>query len=525
MRRELDAERRRWSYRVVQRLVAEVKKRRLLYAVARKLAPSGSRVAPSPMSVLVTGGAGYIGSHTVRALRDAGCEVVVLDTLEYGHREAVLDAALVVGDVADTELVRRVVGEHDVDEVVHFAGYKAAGESMLMPERYFDNNVTRTSRFLHAIREAGVTRIVFSSSCSVYGTPRSLPVAEDHPTGPESPYGESKLMVEQMLRWFAACHGVRSVALRYFNAAGASADARLGEDSPTPLNLVPVAMQAALGQIPALPVYGTDYPTPDGSAIRDYVHVDDLADAHVRALRYLENGGDTTVVNVGTGQGIFGARGRRRHEAGQRHRLRDAAAAAPSRAIRARCTPTIAVPARCSNGSRSTGSTTSSPARGRGTPPIPPATGRRPPPEPSGVVAGVLLPGPAVGHPPCARRRSRVECEWWAQCGCWRGARSGDAGAARWCSRCWSEWSAPWCSRRPPGPAAAAPPCHGSTRFSRSADVSFLPGGLSYTPTPAEMNAVRHTPGVAAVGEVRFFAVDAKGLPERHGNGRGRRRQ
>jgi len=255
------------------------------------------------MSVLVTGGAGYIGSHTVRALRKDDRDVVVLDTLEYGHPEALIDTPLEIGDIADTALVRRVIDEYHVDQVVHFAGYKAAGESMVIPERYFDNNVTRSLQLLNTLRDADVTRIVFSSSAAVYGTPQKLPVDEDHPTGPESPYGESKLMVEQMLRWFSRCHGLRSVALRYFNAAGASSDARLGEDSHTPLNLVPVAMTAALGQISALPVYGTDYPTPDGSAIRDYVHVEDLADAHLRALGYLEAGGDTTVINVGTGAG------------------------------------------------------------------------------------------------------------------------------------------------------------------------------------------------------------------------------
>jgi UDP-glucose 4-epimerase len=255
------------------------------------------------MSVLVTGGAGYIGSHTVRTLRDQGVDVVVIDSLEYGHRRAVVDAPLEVGDISDTALVERIVKDYGVDAVVHFAAYKAAGESMEVPERYFENNVGRTARLLTAIQHAGVERFVFSSTCAVYGTPRTLPVDEQHPTGPESPYGESKRIVEQMLRWFDECHGLRSVALRYFNAAGASADARIGEDNPRPLNLVPLAMQAALGQIPSLTVNGTDYPTPDGSTIRDYIHVDDLADAHVRALRYLEEDGASTVVNVGTGRG------------------------------------------------------------------------------------------------------------------------------------------------------------------------------------------------------------------------------
>ena len=255
------------------------------------------------MTVLVTGGAGYIGSHTVRALRATGADVVVLDSLEHGHVEAVLDAPLEVGDIADVELVTDLVARYGVDSVVHFAGYKAAGESMEVPERYFDNNVARTARLLETLQTCGVAQVVFSSSCSVYGTPSSLPVDESHPTGPESPYAESKLLVERMLHWYDACHGVRSVSLRYFNAAGASPDARIGEDSPRPLNLVPLAMLAALGKIPKLSVYGTDYPTADGTCVRDYIHVDDLADAHVRALDHLARGGDTYALNVGTGKG------------------------------------------------------------------------------------------------------------------------------------------------------------------------------------------------------------------------------
>jgi UDP-glucose-4-epimerase GalE len=255
------------------------------------------------MTVLVTGGAGYIGSHTVRALREQGHDVVVLDSLEYGHPEAVVDAPLVVGDIADAALVRRAVDEHAVDAVVHFAAYKAAGESMEIPERYFENNVARSAAFFAALLTTPVRRVVFSSTCAVYGTPRTLPVDETHPTGPESPYGESKRIVEQMLRWFDECHDLRSVSLRYFNAAGASADGRIGEDNPRPLNLVPLAMQAALGQLPVLTINGTDYPTPDGTTIRDYIHVDDLATAHVRALEYLGREGETTVVNVGTGRG------------------------------------------------------------------------------------------------------------------------------------------------------------------------------------------------------------------------------
>lgn len=254
-------------------------------------------------ATLVTGGAGYIGSHTARLLRERGRDVVVLDSLEFGHRAAVLDTPLVVGRIDDADLVARTVAEHDVDSVVHFAAYKAAGESVEQPARYFANNVGASNALFEALRLAGVTRIVFSSSCAVYGTPTRLPVDESHPLGPESPYGETKRMVEQMLAWYDAGHDLRSVSLRYFNAAGASDDGRIGEDWTVTLNLVPLVMKAALGLAPAVEVFGTDYDTPDGTAIRDYVHVDDLADAHVRALEYLEGGGETTAMNLGTGTG------------------------------------------------------------------------------------------------------------------------------------------------------------------------------------------------------------------------------
>jgi len=255
------------------------------------------------MTILVTGGAGYIGSHTVRLLREQGREVVVLDNLELGHRAAVLDAPLVVGDIGDADLVASTVADHGVDAVVHFAAYKAAGESMEQPERYFANNVGHTNALLDALRRSGVRRFVFSSTCAVYGTPSHLPVGEDHAVSPESPYGESKRMVEQMLAWYDSCHDLRSVSLRYFNAAGASSDNAIGEDWAMSLNLVPVVMKAALGRIPNVSVFGTDYPTPDGTAIRDYVHVEDLADAHVRALEYLEAGEGSATINLGTGTG------------------------------------------------------------------------------------------------------------------------------------------------------------------------------------------------------------------------------
>jgi len=255
------------------------------------------------VTVLVTGGAGYIGSHTVRALRTQGRDVVVLDSLETGHEAAVLGAPLVVGDVADIDLIRRLVGEHDVDSIIHFAGYKNAGESMQNPTKYFRNNVVGTARLLDAIEGSSVRCFVFSGSCSVYGTPITLPVSEAAPLQPESPYGESKLMCEQMLRWHGECLGLQWMSLRYFNASGASADAVIGEDFSATLNLVPLVMKAALGLRPPVQVFGTDFPTPDGTAIRDYIHVDDLADAHILALEHLEAGGESTSVNLGTGTG------------------------------------------------------------------------------------------------------------------------------------------------------------------------------------------------------------------------------
>jgi UDP-glucose-4-epimerase GalE len=255
------------------------------------------------MTILVTGGAGYIGSHTVRLLRDRGRDVVVLDTMEFGHRGAIGDVPLVEADIADYETVAEVVKRYGVTSVMHFAGYKAPGESMEQPGRYFRNNVSKTADLIETLDSLGVDRFVFSSSCAVYGTPGHVPVAEDAPIGPESPYGESKAAVERILSWYDRCRGLRSVSLRYFNAAGAWPDGSLGEDWTLTLNLVPLVMKAAAGRRPPLQVFGTDYPTPDGTAIRDYVHVIDLAVAHLRALELLESGGETTAINLGTGHG------------------------------------------------------------------------------------------------------------------------------------------------------------------------------------------------------------------------------
>jgi UDP-glucose 4-epimerase len=255
------------------------------------------------MTILVTGGAGYIGSHTVRMLRDQGRDVVVLDSMEYGHRGALLGAELVVGNIRDRALVTSVCKDHGVDQVVHFAAYKSVGESMEQPDKYWLNNVAGTVDLVEAMLAADVRNIVFSSSCSVNGNPPTVPVVEDAPIAPESVYAETKAMVEKILGWYGVTHGLTAVCLRYFNAAGASSDSAIGEDWTQSLNLIPLVMKATLGKRPAVSVFGNDYPTPDGTCIRDYIHVDDLADAHIRALDYLGNGGSTVALNVGTGVG------------------------------------------------------------------------------------------------------------------------------------------------------------------------------------------------------------------------------
>ncbi|MEY3588443.1 MAG: UDP-glucose 4-epimerase, partial [Actinomycetota bacterium] len=244
------------------------------------------------MTTLITGGAGYIGSITARAIRASGRGVVVLDTLENGHRKAVGDAPFVQGDVADADIVRRTVEEHEVDEVVHFAAYKAVGESMENPGKYFANNVTGSQKLFEALHDAGVNRVVFSSTAAVYGTPARVPVRETDGTDCESVYAETKLMIENTLGWYARTTDMRSVCLRYFNAAGASDDATLGENWRFSQNLVPHVMKAVLGHAPALKVFGNDYPTTDGTGVRDYIHVEDLATAHVAALDHLAKGGE-----------------------------------------------------------------------------------------------------------------------------------------------------------------------------------------------------------------------------------------
>lgn len=254
-------------------------------------------------TVLVTGGAGYIGSHTCKALSRAGFLPVSLDSLSRGRRHAVKWGPLVVGDIRDDVLLDRTMGQYRPCAVLHFAAFAYVGESVADPQSYYDNNVAGTLSLLRAMRRHGCTRMVFSSSCAVYGCPSDIPIAEDAPQHPVNPYGWSKLMAEQILRDFDAAYGIAYVVLRYFNAAGADREGELGEEHDPETHLIPLAIMTALGQRTHLEVYGTDHPTHDGSAIRDYIHVEDLADAHVAALQYLLRGGGSAAVNLGTGRG------------------------------------------------------------------------------------------------------------------------------------------------------------------------------------------------------------------------------
>ncbi len=256
------------------------------------------------MTILVTGGAGYIGSHTVRQLRGEGRDVVVLDSLERGNRDALLGAPFVQGDISDSALVADVCRQHGVESVIHFAAYKSVGESMVDPAKYWRNNVQGTVDLLEGMLAADVRRIVFSSSAAVYGNPDSLPIREDAPLRPENVYAETKAVMERVIHWYGRTHGVRWVSLRYFNAAGASSDGVLGENWDMSTNLLPLVMKAALGASGPVKVFGNDYPTPDGTGVRDYIHVEDLATAHSKAVDHLNAGRDSIALNLGTGRGV-----------------------------------------------------------------------------------------------------------------------------------------------------------------------------------------------------------------------------
>jgi UDP-glucose 4-epimerase len=252
--------------------------------------------------LLVTGGAGYVGGHAVRALLDAGHEVVVFDNLVYGHAETV-PCELVVGDLADRPALDAVLGARQFDAVLHFAAYAFVGESVTEPAKYWRNNVAAGLELLDAMRAHGVLRLVFSSTCATYGYPDRVPVTEDESKKPESPYGESKLTFERVLASYARAYDLRSVSLRYFNAAGARPDGTLGEDHDPETHLIPLVLRVAAGLAPSIKVFGTDYPTPDGTCIRDYIHVDDLASAHILALDAMGEPDACKAFNLGTGRG------------------------------------------------------------------------------------------------------------------------------------------------------------------------------------------------------------------------------
>jgi UDP-arabinose 4-epimerase len=254
-------------------------------------------------NILVSGGAGYIGSHACKALAQAEYLPITLDNLVYGHRRAVQWGPFIEGDLADGTLLRRVIRHYKIKAVIHFAAYAYVGESMQDPGKYFRNNVANTINLLDAMVETGVGYIVFSSTCATYGVPQRTPVGEYHPQQPVNPYGESKLFIERALRWYDVAHAIRSVSLRYFNAAGADPDGEIGEDHDPETHLIPLVIRAALDPTQNVKIFGTDYATPDGTAVRDYIHVTDLARAHVKAMDQLLDGCETISLNLGTGTG------------------------------------------------------------------------------------------------------------------------------------------------------------------------------------------------------------------------------
>lgn len=258
-------------------------------------------------TILVTGGAGYIGSHAVYALRQAGYPVVILDNLVYGHRDVVdqvLRVPLVEGSTLDKALLQEIFSRYDIGAVMHFAAYTYVGESVTDPRKYYESNVVGTLTLLDTMVDAGVKAVVFSSTCATYGPPQELPLTEDHPQHPINPYGQTKRMVEQILTDYDRAYDLRSVRFRYFNAAGAHPNGLLGEDHSPESHLIPLVLQTALGLRDHIAIYGTDYPTADGTCIRDYIHVCDLAEAHILGLQYLLEGGPSAVFNLGNGRGF-----------------------------------------------------------------------------------------------------------------------------------------------------------------------------------------------------------------------------
>lgn len=256
------------------------------------------------MAVLVTGGAGYIGSHTVLHLKAQGEEVIVLDNLEKGHRDALLDTTFYKGDLRDDLLLDEIFNTNNIDAVIHFAANSLVGESVEKPLEYYENNVIGSHHLIKKMVEHGINKIVFSSTAATYGNPTRVPIQEEDPTIPTNPYGDTKLTIEKLLQWADGAYGLKSVCLRYFNAAGADPEGRIGEDHTPESHLIPIVLQAALGQRDNVSIFGDDYPTEDGTCIRDYIHVLDLAAAHYLALRKLNNTRKSGIYNLGNGTGF-----------------------------------------------------------------------------------------------------------------------------------------------------------------------------------------------------------------------------
>lgn len=254
--------------------------------------------------ILVTGGAGYIGSHANKELTRAGYETVVLDNMSYGHPDFLKWGVFEEVDLGDLESIRNVFRKYEIEAVMHFAAFTYVGESVEDPQKYYLNNLRNTLNLLQVMNEFEVRKLVFSSTCATYGNPQKIPLTEDHPQNPINPYGQGKLMVEKVLKDYSSAYGLRYVSLRYFNAAGADPEGEVGERHEPETHLIPLILDAAMGKREDIKIFGTDYPTTDGTCIRDYIHVTDLADAHIKALKYLEDGGESEVFNLGNGNGF-----------------------------------------------------------------------------------------------------------------------------------------------------------------------------------------------------------------------------
>ncbi|NLN75100.1 MAG: UDP-glucose 4-epimerase GalE [Armatimonadetes bacterium] len=255
------------------------------------------------MAILVTGGLGYVGSHAVKLLVDRGEQVICLDNLIFGHKQSSSGSEVIVGDIGDQDLLRKIFSANKIDSVMHFAAFAAVGESVENPQKYYLNNISNSLAMLQVMLEFDVKLMIFSSSAATFGEPETVPIVEEHPQNPTNPYGRSKLMLEHILKEYEHAYGLRSISLRYFNAAGADPSGLIGEDHTPEHHLIPLIIKAAMGQRPQINIFGTDWPTPDGTCIRDYIHVTDLAQAHALGLDALRQGKSTTAYNLGNGSG------------------------------------------------------------------------------------------------------------------------------------------------------------------------------------------------------------------------------